>query len=148
MSAWVSWWPASCGPDPGWQTNPSPPAALAVTTIGPISALTAIDVTSQPRSRFDLAATTISPRTDQRASTVSASRKLDETITFRRSLLEQLPGHHGPLDLVGALVDLGDLRVPHHSLDRVIADVSVAAEQLHRVGGHLHRDVGGEALAG
>jgi hypothetical protein len=61
MSAWVSWWPASCGPDPGWQTNPSPPAALAVTTIGPISALTAIDVTSQPRSRFDLAATTISP---------------------------------------------------------------------------------------
>src|SRR4029079_10975678 len=30
-----------------------------------------------------------------------------------------------PLDLVGALVDLGDLGIAHHSLDRVLLDVPV-----------------------
>jgi hypothetical protein len=30
------------------------------------------------------------------------------------SPLEQLPGHHHALDLVGALIDLGDLSVPVH----------------------------------
>ena len=62
--------------------------------------------------------------------------------------LQQLPGHHHALDLVGALVDLGDLGVAHHPLDRVVADVAVAAEQLDGVGGDLHRHVGCEALAG
>ncbi len=46
-----------------------------------------------------------------------------------------------------ALVDLGDLGVAHHPLDRVVADVAVAAQQLHRVGGDLHGHVRGEALA-
>ena len=61
---------------------------------------------------------------------------------------EQLAGHHDPLHLVGALVDLGDLGVAHHPLDRVVAGVAVAAEHLDGVGGDLHRDVGGEALRG
>ena len=37
-----------------------------------------------------------------------------------RSALEQLAGHDDALDLVGALVDLGDLGVAHHPLDRVV----------------------------
>src|SRR5436309_9978434 len=53
---------------------------------------------------------------------------------------------HEPLDLTGALVDLEQLGVAHQLLDRVLLDVAVAAEDLHRVGRHLHRGVGGEAL--
>ena len=36
-------------------------------------------------------------------------------------LLQHLARDHEPLDLVRALVDLGDLRVAHHPLDRVLA---------------------------
>src|SRR4051794_2852088 len=43
---------------------------------------------------------------------------------------EQLAGHHDALDLVGALVDLGDLGVAQHPLDRVVAGVAVAATAL------------------
>src|SRR5690242_19403635 len=50
------------------------------------------------------------------------------------------------LDLRGALVELHDLRVAHELLDLVLLDEAVAAEDLHRVGGDLHRGVGGEAL--
>src|SRR5690349_6403179 len=63
-----------------------------------------------------------------------------------RSLLEELAGHDHALDLVGALVDLGDLGVAHHALDREVAGVAVAPEQLHRVGRDLHRGVGRERL--
>src|SRR6185437_16213722 len=62
------------------------------------------------------------------------------------SALEQLAGHDQALDLVGALVDLGDLGVAHHPLDRVVLDVPVAAEQLDRIGGDVHGHVGREAL--
>ena len=51
-----------------------------------------------------------------------------------------------PLDLVGAFINLGYLGIPHHPLNRVVLDVAVAAHDLHRVGGHPHRDVGGERL--
>ena len=60
--------------------------------------------------------------------------------------LQELPGHDEALDLVGALVDRGDLGVAHHPLDRVVLDVAVATEQLDRVGGDLHGGVRGEAL--
>src|SRR5204862_2895647 len=56
------------------------------------------------------------------------------------------PRDHDALDLVGALVDLRDLRVAHHALDRVFLDVAVAAEDLDRVGRDLHRDVGAVEL--
>src|SRR5215510_11230578 len=59
---------------------------------------------------------------------------------------DELAGDHDALDLVGALEDLGDLRVPHEALDRILAGVTVAAEDLYGVGGDLHRGVGGEAL--
>src|SRR2546429_7241394 len=57
------------------------------------------------------------------------------------SALEQVAGDDHPLDLVRPLVDLGDLRVAHHALHRVLAHVAVASEHLDRVGGDLHRHV-------
>src|SRR5215217_1137713 len=50
------------------------------------------------------------------------------------------------LDLVRALVDLRDLRVPHVALDRVLGDVAVAAEDLHGLDRDRHGGVGGEEL--
>src|SRR6476661_7123218 len=44
----------------------------------------------------------------------------------------QRAGDHQALDLVGALVDLGDLGVAHHPLDRILADVAISAEDLDR----------------
>src|SRR6266498_85744 len=69
------------------------------------------------------------------------------------------PGDHEALDLGRALEDRVDLRVAMHPLDRVLARVSVAAEDLHRPlrrpDGHLaglqlgHRSLGVlEVLAG
>ncbi|KNB54348.1 hypothetical protein AC230_00205 [Streptomyces caatingaensis] len=66
----------------------------------------------------------------------------------REGVLRQVARHDDALHLVGALVDLGDLRVAHHPLQRVVARVAVAAEQLDRVGGDLHGGVGGVALGG
>ena len=43
-----------------------------------------------------------------------------ETVQTRASAVQQLAGHDHPLHLVGALVDLGDLGVPHHPLDREV----------------------------
>src|SRR5439155_3746023 len=60
--------------------------------------------------------------------------------------LQDLPSDDHTLDLIGALVDLGDLGVAHHALNRVLAHVPVAAEDLYRVGGDLHGDVTGEGL--
>src|SRR6476659_8649702 len=51
-------------------------------------------------------------------------------------LAKHLAGDHEPLDLLRPLVNLRDLRVAHEPLDRVLPDVAVAAEDLHRVGGH------------
>src|SRR5690606_30259574 len=65
-----------------------------------------------------------------------------------RSALEQGAGHDDPLDLVGALVDLGDLGVAHHALDREVGGVTGAAEELDGVGGDFHGHIGGKALGG
>src|SRR3954453_1163268 len=43
------------------------------------------------------------------------------------------PGEDDPLDSVRAPVDLGDLRVAHHPLHRVLVAVAVADEQLDRL---------------
>src|SRR6266704_3885724 len=69
--------------------------------------------------------------------------------TWRRATspaLEDLLGDDEALDLRGALVDLEDLRVAHQLLDRVLARVAVAAEDLHGVERRLHGGVGGERL--
>src|SRR5262245_47404731 len=51
-----------------------------------------------------------------------------------------------PLDLAGALTDLTDLGVPHHSLDRVLGGVAVASEDLHRLRRRPHGELGAEQL--
>src|SRR5438045_3458671 len=56
-------------------------------------------------------------------------------------LLQHLACDHQALDLLCAFVDLRDLRVAHEALDRVLLDVAVAAEDLHGIGRHRHRDV-------
>src|SRR5690348_14192555 len=53
---------------------------------------------------------------------------------FARGLLEELAGHDDALDLVGALVDLGDFGVAHHAFCGEVAGVAVAAEELDGVG--------------
>ncbi len=50
------------------------------------------------------------------------------------------------MNLVGPFDDLIELRVTHHSLDRELLRVAVAAQHLHRFGRDLHRDIGHEAL--
>src|SRR2546422_5517005 len=50
------------------------------------------------------------------------------------------------LDLAGAFIDLGDLRVAKQFLDGEIPHVAVPAEQLHRLSRHPHRRLGGEQL--
>src|SRR6476620_7307293 len=59
----------------------------------------------------------------------------------RARLAQHLSGDHETLDLLGSLIDLRDLRVAHEALDRVLLDVAVAAEDLHRLGRAVHRDV-------
>ena len=43
---------------------------------------------------------------------------------------QQCPRHDDALNLIGALVDLGDLCVAHHAFDREVDGVAGAAEQL------------------
>src|ERR1700756_1669948 len=56
-------------------------------------------------------------------------------------LAKHLAGDHEPLDLLRPLVDLRDLRVAHEAFDRVLLDVAVATEDLHRIRRDGHRDV-------
>jgi hypothetical protein len=57
----------------------------------------------------------------------------------QRCLTQDLLGDHYTLDLVGALVDLGDLGIAHEALYREIGRVPVAPEQLNCVSRDRHR---------
>src|SRR3954452_5965478 len=57
------------------------------------------------------------------------------------------PRDHEPLNLRGALEDRVDLRVPVPALDRELARVAVAAEDVHRALGGPHRVLAGLELA-
>ena len=52
-------------------------------------------------------------------------------------LLQHLIGHDN------ALIDLGNLGIPHHSLHRVFPNITIPSKDLNRVGGHFHGGVGG-----
>ena len=56
------------------------------------------------------------------------------------------PADNHPLNLIGAFENLEDLRVAHQFFNRIFLAVAVTAEDLHRVGGHLHRHVRHEGL--
>src|SRR5688572_5105252 len=60
--------------------------------------------------------------------------------------LKELAGDDEALDLLRALVELRDLRVAHHALDRVLGDIAVSAQHLDRVGGDPHGGVTGHEL--
>src|SRR4051794_5777317 len=62
------------------------------------------------------------------------------------SFAQQRAGDDEPLDLAGALVDLGDLGVAVVALDRELLGVAVAAEDLDRLAGDLAGRLGGEQL--
>src|SRR6478735_9983840 len=66
-------------------------------------------------------------------------------VPFRASavLAEQCPRDDQPLDLLGAFVELGELRVAHHPLHRELVDVAIAPEHLDGVGGDAHRGIPG-----
>src|SRR5512139_4117708 len=55
-------------------------------------------------------------------------------------------GNYHPLDLVGPLIDLSDLCIPHHALHRELLDVPVPAEDLHRLGAGPHGHIAAVAL--
>src|SRR3984957_6049802 len=59
-------------------------------------------------------------------------------ITGELAFLFQRAGDDETLDLVGALVYLGDLGISHHALDWVLLDVTVAAQHLHGLDGDGH----------
>src|SRR5438094_349129 len=63
-----------------------------------------------------------------------------------RHSTEQCSCDHNALNLVRALIDLRNLGVAHHPLDRVVADVPVSPEQLHAIRGHPHGHIRGEQL--
>src|SRR5882672_5661750 len=67
-------------------------------------------------------------------------------VSSRPCLAEELARDHDPLDLRGALVDLGDLGVPEVALHGELARVAVATVHLHRLRGERHRGLGGEEL--
>src|ERR1700737_1371086 len=60
--------------------------------------------------------------------------------------LLDLAGDDEALDLVGALIDLGEADVAEQPLDAVVTRIAVAAMDLQRVGDVFHRHVGGEQL--
>src|SRR6476620_204180 len=62
------------------------------------------------------------------------------------SAAQQLTGDDQALDLVGALEDLGHLGLAHVALDREVLRVTVATEDLDRIGGDPHRGVGAHQL--
>src|SRR6266545_1279665 len=59
---------------------------------------------------------------------------------------QDLAGDDDPLDLAGPLADLADLGIAHHPLDRIVGGVAIAAEDLHRLGGGAHGQLGAEEL--
>src|SRR3954453_19053402 len=108
---------------------------------------------SPSRSTVIIPAGTSRSPPDKKFTAPLCRRRAVRTITFRligrrrwTALPQEAPCDHHALHLVGALVDLGDLRVAHHPLDGEVLGVARSPEQLHGVGGHLHRDVGGEGL--
>src|SRR4051812_29448534 len=120
-----------------------------------ISATTAAQVTtiastsstrSQPETARPCRSTAMVNATAKQMTVVKAIRR---PVGQRCSMSLRLPEaarDHETLDLVRALIDLGDLGVAHVALDRILAHVAVAAEHLYGLDGDVHRGVGGEQL--
>jgi VIT1/CCC1 family predicted Fe2+/Mn2+ transporter len=75
------------------------------------------------------------------AVSVGGSRRSGAALALR--LARERPRDHEALDLLRALVDLRDLRIAHHALDRILRAVAETAEDLHGIRRHLHRRITG-----
>ena len=60
--------------------------------------------------------------------------------------LDKMLADDGALNLIGALIDLQNLGIAHHLLNRILAHVAVAAEYLHGIGGDAHAHIGCKQL--
>src|SRR4051794_23825460 len=118
---------------------PNTSAAPSTTTASVSSARTGPD-----GLKPSIRTTAVSPA--QSATTAAKAMRRDATTTAPSALGLHRAGDHEALDLVRALVDLGDLRVAHHPLDGILGDVAVPTQDLHGLDGHRHRGVGCEQL--
>src|SRR3546814_1832652 len=66
------------------------------------------------------------------------------TTLFRSSLAQQVPSDDHPHHLIGAFEDRMDAQVAPETLDRIVAQIAIAAEQLQRVVDDLAAIVGRE----
>ena len=60
---------------------------------------------------------------------------------------QQMTGDDEALDLVGALVDLHELGITHIFFEGQVLHITVTAEDLYRISGHTHGDIGGKHFA-
>src|SRR5215471_21458580 len=65
---------------------------------------------------------------------------------FKPELMPQVASDNESLYLIGSLVDLADLGVAHHTLNRELFHISVAAQNLDGVVGHFHGNIGSIGL--
>src|SRR6476620_11794485 len=144
MSASTSRWVA-CGSASAIDGHYPQPGGMA-----PIAVMTRYRRSFPPTTRSTLKALPITTRIRGRGSRRSRySTTLGlSTLHVPEESRQECPRHDDALNLIGALVDLGDLCVAHHAFDREVDGLAGAAEQLHGVGGDFHRDVGGKALRG
>src|SRR5262245_22518873 len=70
----------------------------------------------------------------------------DHSIVVRPSISQQIPAHDQPHYLVGALENLVHAQIPQHPLDRMIAQIAIAAVDLQAAVDHGKAGVGGEPL--
>src|SRR5207249_2132208 len=120
---------------------PAPRSRIVASASRSSSAITRSSSSSGQSGRPSSYSRAVRPKASGGASRSANSGKEEGAV-----LLQHLACDHEPLDLVRALVDLRDLGVAHHPLDRVLLDVAVAAEDLDGVGRDVHRDIGAVEL--
>src|SRR6476646_4136732 len=126
------------------------PCVRATIARGPYASVSSDSSDSTSRSATTtsapaLASVSASARPRPREPPVTSATRPERSISIV-TRQEYFFRNHEALDLRRAFVNLEQLRVAHQLLDWVLLDVAVAAEDLHRIGRHLHCRVGGEAL--
>src|SRR4051794_11014246 len=111
---------------------PPPITAVAVRMIPASSA-----IRSHPDGARPCSSAAIESATARQNTVVNRTRRpAGHCESMRATVLAQGSRDDEPLDLVRALVDLGDLGIAHVALHRVLGHVAVAAEHLDGLDGH------------
>src|ERR1700677_3123187 len=127
-------YPVTCA----WSAHGEGPTALSLSMKNPPTPATTRTTPTTARTRLYIVMTFWTLQRGCRCPRNSRASTL--------SHLAKLPRDNHPLDLVGALEDLRDLRLAHVPLNREVAGVAVAPEHLDGVGRHPHRHVGRHQL--